>query len=243
MSKKELDDNEIIAKLLENKPAEVEIEVRLPSNGKLYKRKNPFVKIRPLNFEDEKAIALAMEAGEVTNETILLRCVDGLSPNELLPIDELFLTIKLREISHGKNVDLTYKCNNKKCRKDVTASLDLSQLHIEYLEEELKEPYEFELPTLKKKCRIRFIKASDDIYRSSDSVFLSNLWRFVISIEDYSKPEIIMEVIKNLPREDRSLLIDTISLAKYGVDPRAKIECPHCKKETVQAVPLTGNFF
>lgn len=241
--KQKLSDDDIIAKILEHKPAETEIEVKLPSLGKLYKKKKEYVKIRPMNFEDEKAIALAAEAGESQTDAILLRCVEGVTPSELLLIDELYLLFKVREISYGKNIDSVFICPNKKCGESSEVSIEINQLKVDYLEDELQEPLDLELPGIKKNCQVKFVRTPHREYFESDAAFMENLWRFVESIDGETRKDIISKIIPQLPLKDSKLIIKTILLQKYGLDRRVAFVCPACKKESTQEVPVTENFF
>ena len=60
-----------VDEIFANLPVEVETILELPSRGKFYK--TSLIKLRPVNFEDEKAMSIAKNQGEDGLNTLLSR--------------------------------------------------------------------------------------------------------------------------------------------------------------------------
>ena len=115
----------IIDDILKDLPTSVETEVILPSEAKLYTLKDPSspITLRPMTFEDERALISGSK--DVDPVTLLLqRCVTNINIAELLPMDKLYLLMKLREISYGDEYKTTLICQH--CRFENITTIKLS---------------------------------------------------------------------------------------------------------------------
>ena len=88
---------EIIDKLLSEVPSSTDIEVELPSECRAYNLEDEGapITLRPMTFEDEKHIVTATPDQDPVN-MVLQRCVSNIKVPDLLPIDKLYLIMKLR---------------------------------------------------------------------------------------------------------------------------------------------------
>ena len=74
-------------------PTETEVMVDLPSKGRFYQSNK--ITLRPMTFEDEKAMVMAKKDKVDIINTILHRCVHGVHVQDLLLMDKLFLLERL----------------------------------------------------------------------------------------------------------------------------------------------------
>ena len=121
-SHNEEQDQEILDDILENLPIDTEIEVSLPSKGKFYNLPDPTapVKIKPLTFDDERAVANIKASEKIDPIAFLLgRSVSNLNISELLAMDKVFLLYKIREVSYGNLYPIRVTC--PKCDEESVA--------------------------------------------------------------------------------------------------------------------------
>lgn len=216
-------------------------DVNLPSKGKFYKSYNG-VTLTPLEFEDEQKILLSKKKINVVRE-ILRKCVKGIDVDSLLPMDELYLLMKVREISYGKNYKFEIPCNS--CGNVTKVTLDLSNsIKINYVPEELEDPRELVLPLLNKKVKVRFPRAYDQPFLNNFSEDpISTIYRFVISIEGNEDPVFISKALKRMRMPDIKAILYEVNRNDLGVDPRFNFECAHCGANSLMGLPLDANFF
>jgi hypothetical protein len=149
-----------VESLFANLPVEVEEQVLPPSNGLFYI--NKYLTVRPMTFEDEKAMVIARKEKTDAVNTLLSRCVGGTSVHDILLMDKLFLILKLRELSYGPEYNTLMTCGM--CNHDNKLVFNLDSLVINYLENSYVEPQEITLPKTKVKIKIRLPRISDEVY-------------------------------------------------------------------------------
>ena len=131
-----LSEQQIIDSILTNKPSSEEVEVLLPSKNKFYlSDSSKSISLRPMTFEDERAMMSKKNVNIDVLNTLLSRCVSNIQVGSLLQMDKLFLIMKLREISYGDDYNALINCNG--CKKDNKILFHLSKLPINYLEASL----------------------------------------------------------------------------------------------------------
>jgi hypothetical protein len=236
-------DDAIIKELLANAPPVEEVAVELPSKNKFYKLLNPSnpITLRPMNFEDEKSIASNKNVNQNVLNVLLSRCINNVDVRSILLFDKLFLLLKLREISYGTEYKVTLSC--PACRKDNQIVFDLTQLGVNYIEDELTNPTSMKLPILKKSVKVRLPRVNDEHYLNNVDEITANLWRFVEEIEGHTKKTIISEVLKNLPLKDIHTLLDVLQGSRYGVDTKVRFACNYCTHNEITDLPITADFF
>lgn len=227
--------------LFANLPTEVEQQVLPPSNGQFYQ--NKYLTVRPMTFEDEKAMVVARKEKSDAVNTLLHRCVGGVSVHEILLMDKLFLILKLRELSYGPEYNTLLTCGH--CTHDNKLTFNLDNLVLNHLEESFQEPIEITLPKTKVKIKVRLPRISDEIYLKDEEVIYSNLWRFIVSVNDSEDPILISKFTQDprFPIADMSVLSKSILSADYGVQTKVKFECENCKKINLTSLPLGADFF
>ena len=230
-----------IDSLFSNLPQEVEEQVLPPSKGKFYSSK--YLTVRPMTFDDEKALIVSRKEKADAVNTLLQRCVGGCSVHEILLMDKLFLILKLRELSYGPEYNTLIPCGH--CSFDNKLTFNLDSLVINYLEDSMQEPIEITLPKTKVKLQLRFPRLSDEVYLKDEELIYSNLWRFVISVNGSDDPILISKFLQDsrFPVADLSVLSTAILGGNYGVQTKVKFECQNCKKVNLNTLPLGADFF
>lgn len=237
------DKQDAVDKILEFLPPEVEVSVDLPSKGKFYNLIDPTasVTVRPMTFDDEKAIANTKK-GKVDPVNLLLsRCVNNVNVKELILMDKIYLLYKVREVSYGSDYNALITC--PKCFVESEVKVDLARLNINEVPDDMTNPREVELKKIKKKAMVRFPRLNEESFMSLDSDKNSQFWRFVESIDDCSDKQVISEVIKKLPLSDMHTIIQEITRMDYGIDPKINFICFECEGESIVDIQLGENFF
>ena len=241
-----LDDmrQEQVDNLLKNLPPEVEQAVELPSKGKFYNLTEPVV-VRPMTFDDEKAI-ISSGKGQVDALALLLsRCVKNVNVAELLTMDRMFLFIKIRELSYGPDYHVSITCPNCGILSDV--ALDIREFPINEIPDDFEDPREITLPVIGKKIKLKFPRAKDEIYFKDTDILSQNLWRFVESIEDITDKPVISKVITMLQSgnalEDIHTIIREINRPDFGIETKFQFGCGECSQSTLMEVPIGEDFF
>ena len=235
---------EAIDGILENLPAEVETEASLPSKCKFYSLPDPAspVSVRPMTFEDEKALAMIKKSDKIDPINYLLgRCVINLNVNELLFMDKLYLLYKIREVSYGTDYKSIIEC--PKCASESEVNIDISKLLLNEVPDDLTDPRKVNLPTLKKEVTLRFPRLKEEKYLN----FLENknvqFWRFIDDIDGHTDKQIISKVLEKMPLKDMHLIINELTKPEYGLDSKINFICGDCEVQTVVEIPIGENFF
>lgn len=230
MSDEQLTSEEIISKILGDFSLESTISIKLPSNRD--------VDVRPMSFEDEKA--LATYDGSEPTDTLLERCLSTDDIDDLLIADKLYAIYKIREISYGNEYSFTKNCS--KCNSSNDYSININDLPVEYLEGD-EENTEVMLPILKKPVVIRLASIRDSKYVMDFNQISSNLWRFIKSIDGFENKDAISKIIPKMPSGDVKFLLKKIMGADYGIQDLAILKCSHCGFEEEVRIPISENFF
>jgi len=214
--------------------------VELPSRGIGYPDKKGKVTIRTMTFDDEKALSESTPDQDVVN-LMLERCVEGIDVDDLYSPDKLFLLFKIRELSFGTSVKVSGPCTN--CSVVNHLDVDLTQLNVEYADEDFKDPKNVSLPDLGKTIELKIPRSQDLASFSTKSKTLESLWRFVKKIDVYSDPKIISQAIKKLSSKDIRVILDNLVITEFGLQNRAKYICNDCRSENIVEVPISETFF
>lgn len=229
---------QIIEELLKNAPADTEIIVDLPSEGRAYNRDGDDpITIRPMRFEDEKSILSSPNANPL--DIILERCVKNIKIQDLLLMDKHYLILKLREISYGNEYGCLLIC--PKCGAENQTNVLLSELPINPVPDDFKDPKKIMLPVIKKEVEIRYPRVRDEKYAKGGD-WTESLWRYIVSIDGYTDKSLISEVVKKLPLVDMKTIVSELN-TPYGVETKAKLECNSCGGVSVVGLPIGANFF
>jgi hypothetical protein len=157
----------------ELKPLE-EIELSLPSKSKFYKGAKVF--LRPMTFEDEKAITVGKKNREDILKILLSRCLKGINSKDVVLMDKLYLLMKLREISYQEKYPTVLACQS--CAKPNNLIFTLDDLNIKYLEDDAEIEHEIELPKTKVKVKIKHPRLEDEVYLNDELKIVDDLRYF-----------------------------------------------------------------
>lgn len=237
----QLSKQEVIDDLLKDLPSDSSIEIDLPSECRIYSLPNEGepVRMRPMTFDDEK-ILVTSKAGQDPTNVILSKCTENVNIGELLPMDKLYMLLKLREISYGDDYSTMLIC--KHCGGENPTTVQLSELNVNPVPDDFDDPIDIYLPGIKKNIKLRRPRVKDDHIFQSPEDFYDQLWRFILEIEGHRDKSVIAEVVKKLPIRDMKTITNSMNVP-YGVDTHIKFECSHCKEVSVVDLPIDANFF
>jgi hypothetical protein len=225
---------DIIADILKDVPSDTTIEVDLPSECKAYNMEgSELLTLRPMTFDDERSLIGSTEGDPVN--MLLEKCFKGVKGLDLLPMDKLYLIMKLREISYGDIYETLLICRH--CSAENPTKVKLSELNVNPVPDDFQDPVPVHLPVIKKDIKIKMPRVRDentDIYE--------NLWRFVTEVDGHTDKSIIAPVVKNLPLVDVKTIIKALS-TDYGLDTNVKLKCSKCGGVSVIDLPIDSNFF
>jgi len=227
--------------ILENLPSELEESVDLPSRAKFYVLKDPSegVKVRPMNFSDEKAIVQAANRDSIN--VLLNRCVTNIDINQLLQFDKLYLLMKVREISFGADYTVDVVCNECSLKNEITFNIDTFKIN--EVPEDLEDPREVFLERIGKTAKVRFPRVLDEVYLADSTKIMDNLWRFVMEIDGNTNKAIIGKVIQKLPSKDVHIIMNEVFGTKYGLDTKGQFKCDGCGSIEIAELPIGTDFF
>jgi len=222
-------------------PAETDVIVRLPSEGRFYNNKAPEVTITSIKFEDEKQLASSAKNNLNPINLILTKCVKGADVNSLLLIDKLFLLLKIREISYGAEYPAEVICPH--CQSKSEIKINLSNLLVNYIPHDVVDPREITLPKLNNTATVRLPRVSDEDYISSSDQTYTNLWRFVTELNGITDPVFVSKAIPKMHIMDVKYIISQIMRTDLGLNPKFLFDCGFCSRESKVEVPINENFF
>ena len=231
----------VIDEILKELPTDTAVEVELPSECKVYNLEDPGapITIRPMTFEDEKALVSAGKSDDPVN-LILQRCTTNIKIPDLLSMDKLYLIMKLREISYGDDYNTLLVCSH--CKAENPTTVKLSQLNVNPVPDDFEDPITVMLPTLKKEAKVRLPRVRDERMMMDTQAALDQIWRFVVEIDGHTDKSIVAPVVDKLPLRDVRTILNAIK-TDYGVDTKIKFECNSCGGVTVVDLPIDSNFF
>jgi len=243
---KELLDQEL-SEIFSDSPLEAEQEVELPSRGVFYSPVVDKIKIRPLVFEDEKSIVIARKNKVDILNHIFQRCIIGVTPTfleNLVAIDKIYITIKLREISFSKDYKIAIVCPG--CNNQYQVDVGIDEIPVNFYDKPGPDPIEIKLPNLKKTAKVKVLRAKDErMYLRNEEGLATNLYRFVTELAGKTNTVVIGQAIERLSLLDAKIIVDTISLQGYGIDPKFEYTCADegCQYKGILDIPLTEDFF
>jgi hypothetical protein len=232
---------DIVDELLKDLPSDAAIEVDLPSECRVNELidKDLPVTIRPMTFEDEKQI-ISSKGDEDPVNIVLQRCVSNLKVGELLPMDKLYLVMKLREISYGDDYNCLLICEH--CKAENPTIVKLSQLNVNPVPDDFVDPIEVKLDSINKSANVRLPRVKDEKFLGDAADSLNQIWRFVVDIDGHSDKSVIAAVVDKLPLRDIRKIMNALK-GEYGVDTNIKFQCGTCGGVTVVDLPINANFF
>jgi hypothetical protein len=213
----------------------------LPSRGKFYEGYQG-IEIKPLTYLDEQRILTTRDGNIDLVSKLLEKTVEGVSIENLLSMDKMYLLMKVREASYGDQYDFTVACTN--CSTDVKASINLSEhLNLNMIDEDLEDPRTFKLPKLGVDVSVRFPRSKDEVFLKDGESTYKNIYRFIISIDGNSDPIFISKAVKRMHIQDVKKIISETTKGEYGIDPKFIFECPECSFAETMSIPMDVGFF
>ena len=230
-----------VDELFANLPVEVETILDLPSRGKFYK--TALIKLRPVNFEDEKAMTVAKGQGENALNLLLSRCLQGEDIHNLLVMDKVVATYKLRSISYGNDYKAIAICES--CKSENELNVPLDQLPMNQIKEDAQDPRKITLPVLKKEVVVRFPRVRDEEFLKDEAAIFDNLWRFVEAVDGNSDKTFVAAFLKDarLPLRDAHAILNEILGKDLGIQTVIKFNCQTCNKANIINLPISPDFF
>lgn len=230
-----------LEKLFGEIPLETEVLIRLPSEGKFYQGGKAEVLVSPIKFEDEKHMSVSVKNGVNPVNFLLSKCVKGIDHNNLLLIDKMLLLLKIREISYGEEYPALVIC--PKCDSESEIKINLNNLIVKHIPTDIEDPREITLPKLNKKAKVRFPRVSDEQFLNNQEQIYSNIWRFVVELDESTDPVFISKAIPRMHIRDVKFILNNIMRNDLGLDPKFILECGVCGGESEITVPVNENFF
>lgn len=232
---------EVINDILKELPTDTAVEVELPSECRVYELEDPGapITIRPMTFEDEKALISAGKGEDPVNLT-LQRCTTNIKIPDLLAIDKFYLIMKLREISYGDDYNTLLVCSH--CKAENPTTIKLSELNVNPVPDDFEDPIKVTLPSINKEVKVRLPRVRDERFLEDVASSMDQIWRFVVEIDGHTDKSIIAAVIDKLPLRDIRTIMNAIK-TDFGVDTNVKFECSECGGVTVVDLPINANFF
>lgn len=231
--------DDLVDELFAGSPRSTEVPISFPSENRVYNLEDESspVTLRPMVFEDEKALVSSKNEIIDPVNTLLSRCVSNINIEQLLSFDKLYLLLKLREISYGDDYSCLLIC--QKCKAENKKIIKLSELNVYPVPDDFKDPIKITLPILKKEVEIRYPRVRDEKF--IENIF-DNLWRFINSVDGHTDKALISKVVKKLSIADIKFITKNIE-TPYGVDTKVKFECDKCGGVSVVDLPFDSNFF
>lgn len=231
----------VINDILKELPTDTAVEVELPSECRVYELEDPGapITIRPMTFEDEKALISAAKGEDPVNLT-LQRCTTNIKIPDLLALDKFYLIMKLREISYGDDYNTLLVCSH--CKAENPTTIKLSELNVNPVPDDFQDPITLTLPSINKEAKIRLPRVRDERFLEDTTTSLDQIWRFVTEIDGHTDKSVIAAVIDRLPLKDIRTIMNSIK-TDFGVDTNVKFECSECGGVTVVDLPINANFF
>jgi hypothetical protein len=196
------------------------------------------ITIRPMTFDDEKNIVGARK-GEDPINLVLQRCLTNIKVHDLLPMDKLYLIMKLREISYGDDYNTLLICTH--CKAENPTKIQLSQLNVNPVPDDFSDPTEVFLEGIQKTALVRYPRVKDERYLSAENSF-DQLWRFIVEIDGHRDKSIIAAVLEKLPLRDVKFILNALK-TDFGLDTLIKFQCQECGGVSVVDLPIDANFF
>ena len=236
----------------------------LPSKGLVYKPEDNIpasITLRRMTTKEDK-IRMRNASEEEIRKEILQACItdQGIQAGKLCLEDANFLMFRLRSLSL---LDDTYKipCFCTGCQTNFINEIELSKIHINYLNKKDLELLNIELPISKAKINLKYPTLDDMrvinekirayfaefpnadkgevIYTVSAIVYIDKINGNKLLTEEVEDWLDALDIIDN--RELRKVI--NILDDKIGIDTTITTNCPTCGREIVHGIPLTSELF
>ena len=235
-------------------------DVELPSRGIIYDSDlvPSIIQLRPTTTKEEK-ILYGSSASNVL-DLVIKNCIvepKDLNLSSLIVPDKYALLMNLRIISFGSLYRVNHRC--EECKETNSFDIDLSELPINYLDNDFSEPFLVNLKTIDKKVEVRFLRGKDlddvdnlvkrlkknsNVIVPGDPGYTMRLAKYIRSIDGedvtFDKALRFVESWTSRTSVEFRNAIDDI---KVGYDLELIKPCPSCGEDMEFNLPFTGEFF
>lgn len=231
--------NELLSKVEAKKDW---VTLKLPSNG-VFNEGVSEIEVRPFVYEDERILRSVTKASEGLKavETLMERCVRGISYRDLSLYDKHYLLFKLREISYGAEYPVEIEC--QACGEVNALAIQLDQLVVNYASEDHEYPKAVKLPDSEVTAFVTCPRAHHERMFSDPNALTEKLWQFVERLDGYNDRGVIQAFLSKTTAKDITLLRQEIFSDKIGIDTNVRFKCRDCNADEVMTLPMNENFF
>lgn len=239
----------------------------LPSKGQFYGglTKEGVVELGPIRVFEEKILASGIGSPTDRINRMIASCLKTPIPvSDLLLVDRFFLMFQLAALSYTPLRTINVKC--PACKESIEKDLNLvTDFDVHYLEEDVEEPIEIELPSSKHKVSMKFLRVKDEAETLSLAEKLRKPLgsertkkRSGLAKEDIYTIRLVSSVVlidgqehtleekvawaDNLVGQDSDTLRNALDGYDFGVDPSFQMKCTNCQ-ETFQSILPPDEFF
>lgn len=201
------------------------------------------IQIRPTIFEDERQAAIeSAQKGTSIIQALERRVVKGVDVSKLPYFDELFILLKMRQVSFGPKIEL----NPIPCVHcgEINHGLvvEIDKLYTEIANPPLTSlSVEVDLPITGNRVLARIPSIAEDEL-DGISTRNDNIYRLVENISGETDTHIIKAFMEKAPVADVKAIKQAIFNHGYGVDTTVNFNCSHCGKLNSVELPLTSDF-
>lgn len=211
----------------------------LPSRGLVYGDLSTPITIRTFKGKDEKVISeMTADNFEKRLVTVLKGVLQGIDPLKLTLGDRLYFILWETVNSYNKNFTLSHEC--PKCWEANDYTVDLSQLEIQQLPAEFKEPYEVKLPVSGDLVQLRLLRLSDIIKVDDLDKAKHNVWlyRYALSMQNGKNVWDNVDYLEKLESQDIAHIRGFHEKFQHGPKMTSKFECKNCGSAGDLPVPF-----
>lgn len=217
--------------------------VKLPSRGKAYVECDEHIMIKPFTFAQERklrSIKNANQGAKVINN-LIDECTEGLDFQSMTLEDKNYILFKIREISYGKEYTIVATCLTCDAKNNLT--VDISEVPVTYAPDDYKEPFSCMLPDSQQPVTFVSPRCKDENYLADAEKLTDNLWRFVLSVGEYSEERIIKGFFQKTTVRDVAFFRKELLKDRYGMNKEMSFDCANCGEVSESLMPFTESFF
>jgi rRNA maturation protein Nop10 len=225
----------------------------LPSLGKFYGGRLPDGAVEVRKMTIAELSILEQGSGETRVDDIIKRCAllpDGLSPNELLISDRMYILFAIRSYSFSNQYTYDYKCPSCGGRNSQVCDL-LVDLTVKTAGEDVTEPITISLPDADCSVDLKFMRSSDEVAIRKAKMTQSNTSENILTLER----QIVAKNGEAMNAADKAVFVRELTAAdviriknrmealESGLSTTVKPICTKCGEENEMGLPLGREFF
>jgi len=217
--------------------------LKLPSRGLAYVDCDESIMIKPFTFAQERKLRSIKSAahGVKTINSLVEDCTQGLDFASMTLEDKNYILFKLREISYGESYVVSHQCGD--CGALNKLTVNISEVPVEYAEDGYQEPITITLPDTQQEVKFVTPRCKDEHYLSSAEELIDNLWRFALSVGQYSEKKVIKQFFEQTTVKDLAFFREAVTESRYGMNKTMGYECAECGAVNDSLIPFSESFF